>query len=602
MAAPIAGLNPHSAVWLAAHTAPFKEPSSWGGVLPRIPDGHEMATQVQQIRVQGTIRTDANGGFHFVVPGDPYRNRFPFYTHDMNLQTNDFTGSAYRTPAEPPAYPTYYTAPGRPPATVNGRTAYLVASLARAASSYNTMLPSYVQQLTALVADNAAYRIIGQASRIWSLQGELQPQTGIIRVATLNNTKLNEVTEMRGTIGSTDYYQNEITPTDYNGALVSPTPLPVVNGVFSAGFPCYGTNAPLAGNDAFLGTGFTYNQDSVYGGLMYALGADVANGNAGDPYATVGPATNPLWNTYLKTVSEAAEHAFSYVIFDGRKGATARSAYCSPDIPFRSFRPHTLFNWGSPKGAVSNVGLPNFCGTTNTGGGSFALSIPNPGLQLVGAEGVTNFQGSGMYTFVLGNAVEPLTTGSVLYAAGGPSPGAQLVINANTNVTPPSGSYTSTAQVTAVGGMYDVLQGFADPLDSHDIKVDGYHIQGTQFQPLQTMYLEHVITIETVPNQQQTGLMSMKPIIDMDFKKVLEMASNRTAFPRVAMGHSFWSSFTGAIKKGASAVWSHVKSASNVLSSVASFIPGPIGMGARALGSVTGAFSDNTDGTDGGDW
>ena len=52
-------LHENSAVWLTAHTAPFNEASTWHGVLPRLPDGDQKATQIQQIRIQSTIMTDA---------------------------------------------------------------------------------------------------------------------------------------------------------------------------------------------------------------------------------------------------------------------------------------------------------------------------------------------------------------------------------------------------------------------------------------------------------------------------------------------------------------------------------------------------------------
>lgn len=599
MATPISGINPQSAVFLAAHTAPFKEPSSWGGILPRIPDGHEFSTQVQQVRIQGSMVTDSAGSFHLVVPGDPYRNRFPYLTHDMNMRTGDYVNNTYVSPASAPGIPVFYSAPTTDMPTVSSRVSFLAGLLCRAAATYTNTLPTYIQQLSSLVADNAAYRCIGQASRIWSLQGELQPQTGIIRVATISNAKFNECTELRGCLGVADVYavNNKATDLNITNAQSYNYPLPYQTQGFA--FPAFCTNSPIGApgpNEAPINTAYTQNQDSVYGGLMYQLGADVANGYTGNPYSTgttSSPPGNPLWQQYLKQVAEAAEHAFSYVIFDGRKGATARSAYNKLSIPFRTFRPYTLFNSGAPKGPYPQGA--NFQGPIQSGGSSFSIGIPLPNTNAVGSTNAT-YTGSGMYTYIMGNNVEPLAA-AACQIGGGTGAITSVGVVANMPGYPNSVQpcLTGVTQITALGGQYDILNGFQDANTAEEPIFDGYHIYGTQFLPNTTMYFEHVLTIETVPNQQQTGLMSIKPILDMDFHKVLEMASHRDAFPRVAMGHSFWSSFVGAIKKGASAVWSHVKNASNVIGSVASMVPGPIGMAARVATGVTGAFSDNAD-------
>ena len=582
----MANLSANAKTFLAAHTAPFMEPASWGGVLPRIPDGAYKSTQVVQFRFQSTVTTDADGELHVIVPGDPFKSKFPIITSNMCMRA---TESTYTAPASDPAPPVAWQAealPGEPSPNLGAapnfgnRPKLFKHVLAAITSEFQNSFPGYIEQLSGLVKQNSAYRIIGGGSRIWSLQGELQDHQGIIRAATLDKGLFDMNFEFRTPQAVCDVVSKLYTGNTTPSALTLAT---VTN--IQESFPAW-QYPNLSGVEAPFGSQQNPASDSPYGGFMYALQVDVKSGSTGDPFI----GDNKLFKAYLKQAAEASEHAWSYKIFDGREGVSGRLTYAMDKAPFQTLRPAMLLY------PTNFVSMNTNCVVATTKEGCVhALQITPNGLPT----------GTGPYECYMHYDVA--STG----ASGWPTGLAfgQAVGGGNF-------AFTETPKQTiGLIGLDEVSEGWMDPLDDQMDYVDGYHFECTSFQPNTKMYFEHVITIEVVPNQQQTGVMSADTLEDPGFATVIALTKDLTAFPAIVKGHSFWSSFKHAFHKAAgglgklkkfgsslgSYVKSHVSSIVNDVGMAVSFIPLP---GFSALGSAIelgSGFIPDGSSTQGGD-
>ena len=577
-------LHENSAVWLTAHTAPFNEASTWHGVLPRLPDGDQKATQIQQIRIQSTIMTDADGEFRIIVPGDPFQHPFPIIDHTMcqrlaNSWIEDPQSTApgvgqgspgyysftardgdQTTPTFPSAFQILTPGPGgsfggivnrQPPSS--GSLPYSLTQYGGHALQFNNLLvspanayakyyTSYIDQLMSLVANNSAYRVIGQGTRVWSLQGELQPQTGIIRGATLDSNMWLQNTDTRSPFKVQDTV-----------ALAAFTNLPNYSIKASNIWTnvCPALCSPLATEQGQL-TKWNVNCESQYGGLLYAMTQDIANNRTGDPFGSNAGvpvvAQTQSWKQYLKQVAEASEHAFSYKIFDGRKGISGRSAYSSAECPsFKVMKPKSLMypnGYISGESSTTQVGLSDNRSVVtmpiqqyNTYSGSTPLTTLPYGNTLPYQTFISYDSPSNVYTIGDIGPINPVAQ----FQPGYPP--------AHTG----EAYYSGVTQTVQIGGLGDITAKAPDMKKTSETQIDGYHFAGSQFQPLTQMYFEHVLTVEVIPIQQQTGVMNVEAPLDQNFASVLQMAQHREAFPRIVAGHSFWGHFKHAISRAGQA-------------------------------------------------
>jgi len=495
---------------MQAHTAPFNNAQSWGGKLPRIPDGAEECTQIQQIRFQSNITTDSNGNFHIIVPGDPFQHRFPIIDHTMFGTSG--TGPVTIDPLGWSASGLVGTiigdvaTPAGAAADATSAVEQMRLILSQVAAQYGTTGPyaGYIEQLYDMYQKNSKYRIIGQGTRIWSLYGEVSTTQGIIRGATLEPTALECNYETRGDIGGRYVDQFQV-----NGGTNAVTDI-------KSGF------CPFPGLLSESADPFT---DSNYGSLIANM--------------TQSPA---VYAGYLKNATEAAEHSFSYKLFPGQDGVTGRSKYTRPDIPFQRLRPRFLLYPDSllnpVPGDIANVykvaqtpdghvGILNLytSGDSSTSG-SFSMLVKYD--DVVGA-------GQGGY----------LQDGLVIESGSG-----ELNF--------------CTGQTTCFVGMDEALTGTVPAADVPQHYVTGYHFEGTNFVPNTQLLFEHVLTVEVVPIAQQTGVMSIDVMPDPEFHKILEIISDDTAFPCIVKGHSFWSSLKSAFSKAVSVAGVIARGASTV--------------------------------------
>ena len=604
-------LHPQSAVWLAAHTAPFNETTTWGGVLPRLPDGDQKGTNIQQIRLQIKTKTDADGEFRLIIPGDPFQHPFPILDHTMCVQLNqqcqeqlavaaggtpgaidnvfdDIThiqqtyipgaspGSAYpqTSPSIAGSVARIYSA--QTGAVTNnqycGRALEFNNLLTQIALAYENNYPNLIEQLMGLVPNNSAYRVIGQGARVWSLQGELQNATGIIRAATIDSNMWLQNTDTRSPFRVTDRYVSVIGDSAQALAMITHA------------------SPAFCSSRAQNSTLYPINNlacESPYGGLLWGLQWDLANGLSGNPFPSSGPGQNKYWKSYLKQVAEASEHPFSYKIFDGRKGVSGRSAYSTAECPaFKVLKPRTLLY---PTSYTSQTSTAICMGVSDE---KLVASMPivqyNTAGQSLLPPGVqTSYQ-----TFVAYKQ-EQITTASLLSTPMQPWKQTPS-INTGTGL----GDYTNDqvwTQIFEIGGVGDFQAKMPDMKKTSEAQVDGFHFEGSQFQPMTDMYVEYVLTIEIVPIQQQTGLINVESALDTEFPTVLMMAQNRDAFPRIVTGHSFWSHFKHAIGSAASAIKRFHFTKSNILallSTGAAFLPIP-GSGLLSKGlSLAGQYTN----------
>ena len=573
-------MNANTQAFLSAHATPFAPASTWPA-KPRIPDGAQGNTQIVQIRFQTSINVDTTGEFHVVVQGDPIQAPLPIIDHTMfspwqewqvgtvgkvDPLVSDQSWKPFMESVEEGQVPNSLLLSGTPPAAnppYAGRVELYRRTLTNCATAYENTYKNYLDALSNLALTNSAYRIIGQATRLWSLQGELQNQTGIIRAATIDTNMWNMNTELRTAAYITDHTQYQLT-------LINDTLLPVSATYWASAAPCW-----LNTQTTPINTKESLAADSTQGGIYRAMITDALS--------AAGDIKNPTyWKSYLKNVTEASEHAFSYKIFDGRGGVSCRSEYCRPMIPFRSLKSRNLLIPNQYSNGVTNavVGC-NLDGTIVSyqvkSNGSVAAGMYTPAMGMYEALMLyTNQPQVPLFTQAFINGATPPVTGPVGLTYGlGHTPGA-----ANQFVS----SYNDLQQTTVMVGEESIQNGLVPVVDSNDQFVDGYHFHGYNFQPstptqMNTMYLEHVVNIEVVPTAQQTGVMSEQIAVDPSFHHALVMCQDRDAFPRIVKGHSFWSSIWTGVKK-----FAHKVSASP-FSKILNVIPGG-GLLTGALGGI----------------
>lgn len=493
----MAEFNPNTLAFIQAHTAPFNSPDQWGGHLPRIPDGAQEATQVQQIRFQTQFTTDANGAFHIVIPGDPFAHRFPIIDSTMN-----------NGPAPTLPLPTIVNLEAQTTAgsTQGEFTTWLKDVLQNSLEPYQSgPYVNYYQQLGDLVKNNAKYRIVGQASRVWSLLGEVATTQGIIRGAPLDPTMLECAWETRGPIGGTVLLKAQA-PTSYPPDL-------------SASRWSGNSVVPYA---SLTASPSAYSTDSVYGGFMVnCLAANVS-----------------LANQYLKQTTEASEDAFAYKIFPGQDGCTIRSKYLKPEIPFKRLRPRNLIFDASQ---ATMPGGDGFTGVQATESGILEMSqFSAP---------YTNFA----TTFLLTGTPVPLLVPDATTSSYIP-----VVVGGD------YGGYKSQTQSTSVVGLDEQISGVCEAVRAEDHDLTGYHFEMSAFPPNSQLFFEHVLTVEVVPIQQQNGLMSTDVMPDTNFSRILEVIADTESFPVVVKGHSFWKTLGKAFNGALNAVGKIAQTATKV--------------------------------------
>lgn len=547
------------AAFLVAHTAPFNNQAEWKGYLPRVPDSQESASEIFVIKIQSTVTTDAVGEYHMVVEGDPFQSRLPIWDSTMSLNQDHAnslvgdTGTAgfFFALSQGTSFTQEWTngvGVGQPSSDMNGTKVFqgwgaiMSALLDAPTQAYSGSFIHYIEQLTQVVSMAVAYRIVGQATRIWSLQGEVQNNTGTFRLGEIDCNMWRMVTGLRQIIGAQGVFAIPVSST-----LSSSTP----SGLTAVSyFPAFlSANQPSAQADI-----------QSFAGIFQAMTQDWLAGN-NIPYTTTGTGnSNTLWKRYLKTAAEASEKAFTYKIFPGPKGATARSAYCRDHIPMQTMSPsmllypdlyitgsHNVVTAVSADAQFQSINVVQFATT----------SVPSNWGPYMTYTGATNVTG-GPQTVTADSVVQGLTTATQVPVA-----------------------FNQQFQTWLAAGLREQREGFTLSEDLDDTYVDGYHIHAFNFLPITPMYWEHVLIVEYVPFSQETGVMSNRPPIDPNWAQVIFMANDRSMFPRLVSGHSFWSSLKNVFHKATSFVQN---------SGLLSFIPGGnlIGAGLGALDSLQG--------------
>lgn len=511
---------------IQAHTAPFNSPSTWGGRLPRIPDGAVASTQVQQIRIQTQVTVDADGEYHIVIPGDPFQSFLPIVDSTMangrgsmaiswpsnitasqqgyftGSPANQLTGTSYLTNWQALIGETVENVLQGSASAPYGATCDVVNihnmgnTFDQASLQYQTAFPSLLEQIGNLYQENTMYRVVGQGLRIWSLQGEVAASTGIIRAATIDPDQLRANWCL-----------------DCDSGLVT-----------QSGNIQFGINPPFATCIQAVG-GFTEavlpQNPSIYSGVLNAMRSGT-----------------PGFKQYLKTTVEASEHKLSYQMLDGRSGATIRSCFTTPSVPLKPLRPKNMLiaapaQWASALApAYSSVctgatqrGI-GFLYTPYITGANTPYSVPI-GYETLGAMGFLP-----------------------AWIEGTPSP-----------------SYMLPAGATYKAGGYDTLLHGTDHPPGQVFEtsnVTGMHLSCTNFTPGLTLYVEYVLTVEVVPTGQSVGLMSTDIKPDSNFPAVLELLNDRAAFPCIATGHSFWKSLGSALRSAERGLASAARSATKI--------------------------------------
>lgn len=490
---------------IQAHTAPFNSPSTWGGRLPRIPDGAVASTQVQQIRIQTQVTVDADGEYHVIIPGDPFQSFLPIVDSNMAngrspvaVELTSSTGYVTGSPSQV-AFGTLvgnsmeqiFNTPSPVPGTAVTSDLYNLHNLGYTFDeAVNELAGPYaglLEQLGALYQDNTMYRCVGQGLRIWSLQGEVAASTGIIRAATIDPDQL------RANWGL-----------DVDSALLTQS---YINGGTTISVP---TVIEAIGGYA---TSSTIQSPSIYMGVLNAMRSGT-----------------PFWKSYLKTTVEASEHKLSYQMLDGRSGATIRSCFTTPAVPLKPLRPKNMV-----------ILQPDALQPSLTAAGSSVCTGATPlGLGFLFAP-----QSSNVAPYCVPLAYQTLgSTGGVTLAAPLQSSGA-----------------------TYRNGGYDILLHGTDHPPGQTFETSnltGMHLSCTNFTPGLTLYVEYVLTVEVVPTGQAVGLMSTDIKPDSNFPAVLELLNDRAAFPCIATGHSFWKSLGSALRSAERGLASAARSATKI--------------------------------------
>lgn len=463
----VAAGNATTAAFAFVHASPFTHLQDLPD-LPRIPDGSNKPSQIGQIKIQGSLQGDSTGQFHIVIPGDPFQQPFPILSSNSNVTVNLNSTDLFLKP------PTLVPNGGSisvPFGIGSDTTMSGINNLIQACyNDVESMLPTFHTQLWAFENSVSEYRIVAQGFRVWSIQG-YNNQQGILRVAPIDNELWKVNTRTRGPIG-------------FSAAANAATPTPV----------------RLNQWDSYSGlTGFIKTMEATSPANISSL--DDAP-NAGLIYAMMQGAS--VWKQYLAQVAQSSEPAYSYHIYQGQSGASARSAYAHSHAPieFMNMEP-------------SHLAMP-----------------PNP--RAIYPEGtLVSWNRDGVVVNVNNQASNPQYS-------------MNIAIQDVHQVTDSENTVLTQSRIFGGQEVGKELSWGAPIKQASNQRIHGFHIIGNNWPTATsggpvTMYCEYTLTLEYVRAQQTTGIMDKVPMEDINIHHILRALNDRRLFPVVVTGHSFWS-------------------------------------------------------------